>query len=1149
MKFLVDTGASASFINPEFVNPNDIKECEVITISALRNEHKISKKVTLPFFKEIGRSGNFNFFVFQFHGYFDGLLGTDYLTKIEAKVDLKDKVLITGDVRIPLNLKPNFSSGLHTIMAKTRQLIELPVDVEKGDFLIGKIGLDNGLIVSPGLYNADNWVSRMEIVNPTDTDLKLFMRQPMKVNPYDSTDFVELNQIDVQYDIVDDGSRKFTDLLRIEHLNAEERREFLSLCRRYDDVFYKEGETLTFTNEVKHRISTTDDIPIHTRSYRYPFIHKEEVRRQISDMLDQGIIRPSYSPWSSPVWIVPKKKDASGKQKWRLVIDYRKLNEKTVSDRYPLPNISEILDKLGKCLYFSTLDLASGFHQIEMHPKDIQKTAFTVEGGHYEYVRMPFGLKNAPSTFQRVMDNMLRDLVGKTCLVYLDDIIIYSTSLQEHIVSLKQVFERLRSSNFKVQLDKSEFLRKEIAFLGHLVSTEGIKPNPAKIEAIQKFPIPRTRREIKSFVGLLSYYRKFIPDLARLLRPMTDCLKQDRRITLDEDYVGSFETCRRILMNDPILQYPDFSKPFILTTDASNFALGAVLSQGRIGSDKPICYASRTLSSSECNYSTIEKELLAIIWATKYFRPYLFGRKFQIVTDHRPLTWLMSLKEPNSKLVRWRLKLEEYDYEIVYKKGTLNRNADALSRIKIDGGNIADVNMNVSENLSTIHSCEENLDDGISISEKPLNEFNIQLVLDKSAGKPMMRVENVFRNKQRRTIEEPDFTEEVVMRILKEFLPPKKLTAVYTTDDIFKIVQLVYSKYFANGKQFRVVRCTRLLLDVTEQDRQVELVRECHENRNHRGISETYNYLKRTHYFPLMQEIINKTINNCEICETLKYDRNPPKIKFQLTETPSQPLDILHTDIYTVNGKSILTVIDKFSRYATGYTLPSKTSICVLKSLKSFMNILGIPKKIVCDQGTEFNSNIFKDFCRQYQIELHFTSFQQSSSNSPVERLHSTLTEIYRIILATRRQKKLQTDHEEILDETFMTYNNTIHSSTKLTPYELFFGRPYDFKDKTELRNEHEFLDKLNEYRDKLYPVVKEKVLDAKKKLISKLNKDREDPEPWDTNEEIYRKECRRNKLTPRFSKQRVLRSNKFTILTTNNKKLHKSKMKLRKRK
>lgn len=521
------------------------------------------------------------FLLFKFHGYFDGLLGLDILTSLGAQIDLANQVLVTKNSRIQLQFKPNFMSNKYSIPSNSKLIVKLPVDIQEGDILINNIEIKPMVYITEGIYYSKDWYSYIEVTNLSNNDQILLLEQPLKVTKFTPNEFLEINNFNIEYDNITPNTlslNDITNLIRSSHLNNEERKLLFKICREYDDIFFKGNETLSFTNQIKHNIPTTDEVPIYVKSYRYPYVHKDEVKRQISEMLSQGIIRPSYSPWSSPVWIVPKKKDASGKQKWRLVIDFRKLNEKTVTDRYPLPNITEILDKLGKCMYFTTLDLASGFHQIEMDPQDIKKTAFTIESGHYEYVRMPFGLKNAPSTFQRVMDNILRELQGKICLVYLDDIIIFSTSLQEHGENLRKVFSRLREANLKVQLDKSEFFHKEIAFLGHVVTTEGVKPNPEKIQAIKNFPIPRSTKEIKSFLGLLGYYRKFIKDFAKLTKPLTECLKKGRKIDLNDRYVKTFEACKDLLMNDPILQYPDFSKPFVLTTDASNFAIGAVLS-------------------------------------------------------------------------------------------------------------------------------------------------------------------------------------------------------------------------------------------------------------------------------------------------------------------------------------------------------------------------------------------------------------------------------------------------------------------------------------------------------------------------------------------------------------------------------------------
>ena len=432
---------------------------------------------------------------------------------------------------------------------------------------------------------------------------------------------------------------------------------------------------------MKHEISTrADAAPVNVRPYRLPAKHKEEVSTQIKEMLKNSIIRTSTSQWNAPLLVVPKKADSTGKSRLRIVIDFRKLNDLTIGDSFPLPNIDEILDQLGNAKYFTTLDLASGYHQIPMAEHDKPKTAFSTPYGHYEYNRMPFGLKNAPATFQRLMNSVLTGMQGLRCLVYLDDIVIYGSSLKEHNKRLEEVLLRLREANLKLQPDKCEFLRKEVNYLGHIISEDGIAPDPGKLQAIKDFPEPRKVKDIQSFIGLAGYYRKFISDFSKIAKPMTKLTKKTEKFVWTTEQQIAFDTLKEKLMTAPVLQYPDFTQEFNVTTDASDYAIGAVLSQGPVGSDRPIAYASRVLNRAEQNYSTTEKELLAIVWAVKHFRPYVYGVKFKIVTDHKPLTWLFSVNDPGSRLIRWRLKLEEYDYEIIHKAGRANANADALSR-------------------------------------------------------------------------------------------------------------------------------------------------------------------------------------------------------------------------------------------------------------------------------------------------------------------------------------------------------------------------------------------------------------------------------------------------------------------------------------
>lgn len=671
---------------------------------------------------------------------FDGLLGSDFLDHYNCIIDFKERKLVTNFKTLPLfkvtdetptQVSHSQNSTMNTINIepRTEQIFKLKCNLFNTDAIlkaqeIEKVRIPNALV---RVNSKGEFLTSVLNVNAIPKTITL---ENLELEPYQD---VSVNNISTCENVQFERKPQILKELRLEHLNCEEAESIQNLCLDFSDIFYLDGDHLTFTNEIKHPIDTKDAKAIYTKSYRYPQIHKEEVRTQVSKMLEQGIIRPSNSPWSSPVWVVPKKLDASGKQKWRVVVDYRKLNELTVDDKYPLPNISDLLDQLGKCQYFTTLDLASGFHQIEIEPKDIPKTAFTVENGHFEFVRMPFGLKNAPSTFQRVMDNILMGIQNERCLVYMDDIIVYSATIHEHIMRLTDVFKRLRKANLKIQPDKCEFLRKEVAYLGHLITKDGVKPNPQKIDCILNFPQPQNQKDIKSFLGLAGYYRRFIPNFAKITKPLTKLLQKDQPFNFDSDCIKSLEELKKALTSTPILIYPNFDEPFVLTTDASAFAIGAVLSQGPIGKDLPIGYASRTLCNAECKYSVIERELLAIVWAVKHFRPYLFGRKFKLITDHRPLTWLFSIKDPGSRLARWRLKLEEYDYEIFYKPGKINKNADCLSRIKVN--HIKDlVSFHSKAKLSPLSVLPTNLNDDTSNDNS--NNENDEEQIDNENTKP-----------------------------------------------------------------------------------------------------------------------------------------------------------------------------------------------------------------------------------------------------------------------------------------------------------------------------------------------------------------------------------------------------------------------------
>ena len=325
-----------------------------------------------------------------------------------------------------------------------------------------------------------------------------------------------------------------------------------------------------------------------------------------------------------------------------------------------------------------------GFHQIPMDPADKHKTEFSTDNGHYEFNRMPFGLKGAPATFQRLMDRVLVGLQGVELFVYIDDIVVYASTLDEHDQQIFRLFKRLSEAGLRLQPEKCSFLSTEVAYLGHVISADGVRPNPKKIEAVKSFPVPKNPKNIEELSGLVGYYRRFIPNLAARAKPLTNFLRKGRAFIWEKEQQASFQDLRDSLCNEPILQCPKYDQPFILTTDASNIAIGAVLSQGKIGEDLPVAFASRALNRAEVHYTATEKECLAVVFFTKHFRHYLYGRKFLVVTDHQALVWLHNTRDTSSRLLRWRLRLLDFQYEIKYRQGKTNLNADALSRNPVE---------------------------------------------------------------------------------------------------------------------------------------------------------------------------------------------------------------------------------------------------------------------------------------------------------------------------------------------------------------------------------------------------------------------------------------------------------------------------------
>lgn len=603
-----------------------------------------------------------------------------------------------------------------------------------------------------------------------------------------------------------------------------------------------------------------------------------------------------------------------------MVIDYRKLNSVTIADRYPIPEINEVLSNLGKNKFFSVIDLKSGFHQIPLKAKDIEKTAISVNYGKYEFMRLPFGLKNAPSIFQRTLDDILRDHIGNKCYVYMDDIIIFGKDEKTHFQNLKEIFKTLEKSNMKIQLDKCEFLKIEVEFLGFIVSDTGIKPNQKKVQAIAEILLPKTLKDLRSFLGLSGYYRRFIKDYAKLVKPLTlllrgedgrvpKTLSKNKPIHLNDEAIEAFnKTKNSLISQEVILSHPNFDHEFELTTDASEYAIGAVLSQN----NKPITFLSRTLTETEEDYGVNEKEMLAIIWSLTSLRNYLYGsRKVKIFTDHQPLTYALSNKNTNSKMKRWKSILEEYNHELKYKPGRTNVVADTLSRPFRN----TDINCTLTQ-----HSDESSSQNLIPTIEAPINVFRNQIILN-IGDETSYQSLNPFSKYNRHIFIQPQYTRDDIINIFKRYLNPNIVNGLKTTEPIMGIIQEIYPEHFSNYK----IRYTQKIVDdIISEPEQDELILTTH-RRAHRDPQENKFQLLEKCYFPKMSRRIINLTKMCGVCKENKYDRHPNNQVIIPTLIPTYAGHTVHIDIFQTNKVYILTAIDKFTKLAYAKIINSRS--------------------------------------------------------------------------------------------------------------------------------------------------------------------------------------------------------------------------------
>lgn len=465
-------------------------------------------------------------------------------------------------------------------------------------------------------------------------------------------------------------------------LTQEQKDEVQELVKQNLDVF---SSLPGRTKMIQHAITTPEGIRVKVRPYRVPEAKREDMHKEIENMIKLGVIEESSSPWSSPIVMVAKPNGT-----WRFCNDFRQLNKVSKFDAYPMPRVDELIERLGKAKYLTTLDLTKGYWQIPLSPESKEKTAFSTPRALYQYKMMPFGLHGAPATFQRLMDKVLRPH-AEYASAYIDDIVIFSEDWDSHVAKLKAVLQSLREASLTANPEKCFIGLTEAKYLGYIVGGGAIKPQVDKVEAIRDWPIPQTKKQVRAFLGLAGYYRRFVPEFSSVATPLTELIRKTapNKIKWTESTEEAFVKLKDILCSGPVLGVADFTKPFIVQTDASEVGVGAVLSQIIDDEEHPIMYLSRKLLPREQNYAVVEKECLAVRWAIESLKYYLLGREFTLVTDHSPLKWMKENREKNARVTRWFLALQPYRFKIEHRSGVKNANADGLSRVHEKGKEVS----------------------------------------------------------------------------------------------------------------------------------------------------------------------------------------------------------------------------------------------------------------------------------------------------------------------------------------------------------------------------------------------------------------------------------------------------------------------------
>ena len=760
-----------------------------------------------------------------------------------------------------------------------------------------------------------------------------------------------------------------------------------ALVAEFSDVFQDKLPGLPPKRDIEHVIDTGDAAPISRPPYKMSPRELDELRRQLKELLDLGLIRPSNSEWGSPVLFV-RKKDGS----MRMCIDYRAVNRCTKRNSTPLPRIDECLERLHGMRYFSKIDLRSGYHNLRLREEDIPKSAFNTRYGSFEWLVLSFGLMNSPPVFQSWMNSIVGDeFLDRCAMVYLDDCLIFSRTKEQHAKDVHAILTKFREAKVIANAKKCEFFKTELEFVGHQVTADGILPAKSKVKAIQDWPVPTNVQEVRQFVGLGSHYRRFIRDFAALAAPLTDLTRgtgaKKRAIKWTPDCQTAFEEIKARMTAAPILQPPNPDAPYVIEVDSSDYGVGGVLLQkGDDGLLHPLAFESKKLSSAERSYPAQERELLAILHALRTWRCFVDGRNYQVFSDHHPLKYFRAKAKPTPRLTRWIAELELYDPDIQYKPGKDNHVPDLLSRR--DGP-----------------ACETH--------------------------EPDMEPEFLYAVKSVQESDWPKFyalPEEQWPAIYKDLLIKHRSKFVVRNECVFRKVKI--------GKDFQEVRYVMFA-------RRADLVEQFHKSFGHPGNTTMNDLLRKRYWWPDMRSDIQEWLATCQECQlAANADRNTHHAPMKPLDVPP-PFSRWHLDFVgelptTLNGNRwLLVAVDYATNWTIARAVPDATGEAIAEFIyEEIVMRFSCPTEICTDRGANFMSKVLAHYLGRLKVNHVFTSAFHPRTNGKAERTNGILKQMIRKYVQGRIH-----EWDKFVDAALFACRVRKHRTMGFSPFFLVYGQ------------------------------------------------------------------------------------------------------------